>query len=112
MTPKGFQLPNNEADCEVCGSRFNRRWGTEISGLFVCTLCNRFRHMVHAMRYVRFMADKDCEQPLDQFEDFVPSWMDWKTADHCSLKCSCDTCSARKVLRFIDQWLASHGGRR
>lgn len=107
MTPKAFQIDSVDAACEVCGSKFNRKFGTEIAGKFVCSLCARYRHMVHPLRYVEYMASRDCQVVLTGHESGEDP-MRW-SEEYCRLDCGCDTCSARKVLRFIKQWHKAHG---
>lgn len=108
MGKSDFGIPEIEDVCDVCGARFNRKFGTDLSGLFVCVFCSRYRHMVHALRFVNYMAEKDCQQeiPFTTEERPVPLK---DIASHSRLDCGCDTCSARKVLKFIDKWHAAKG---
>lgn len=100
MTPKGFQVGEWDVRCDVCGTSYSVRFQNQIAGKSVCVMCNRYRHMVHALRYVEHMAAKECTEVLYKYNDGM---------QQCSLSCSCDTCGARKVLRFIERW---HNARR
>jgi hypothetical protein len=103
MTPKGFVVDEVDATCDVCGVRFCRKFGYDLAGKFVCTLCSRYRHVVHAFRFVEYIAQRDCEQTYGRAND------DNDRGIYCKLDCGCDPCSARKVLKFIEGWQKAHG---
>lgn len=95
---QAFEMPGYEADCDVCGTKFARRFGQDIGGLFVCVMCTRYSHMVHALRFVNFMADQECEDVQHTYAG---------DCTYCNLDCSCNTCTARKIKKFIAKWHAA-----
>lgn len=116
MTPKGFEVGAFEVNCDVCGVKYSVRFQHEIAGKHVCVMCYRYRHMVHALRYVEHMAAKDCEDVRETARVWVPQDPAhnpdggvWRSDTFCVLDCTCDTCGARKVLKFIRRW---HNARR
>lgn len=107
MTPKGFETGQWEVACDVCGAKYSVRFQNQLAGKNVCIMCNRYRHMVHALRYVEYMASKDCQEAyaVTELQGDMVHWHKDNWA--CRLDCSCDTCGARKVLKFMKAWHAA-----
>jgi hypothetical protein len=95
--PKLFDVPTElRAPCEICRTPAALKYATEIAGKVVCIQCARYKPMVHVVRYVEFMAAKECQNSHGDIDIAPPAY--------CNLDCKCDPCSARKVLRFVDAW--------
>lgn len=80
--PKTFDVPAFEETCYVCGVQCATKYATQVSGKTVCIKCNRYRHVVHALRLVEYLAETPCYNVL----------------------CDCPHCNARKVQAFITKW--------
>jgi hypothetical protein len=106
MTTK--QMLNDQFDvyvaqeCSLCGVKYDAAtWPHEIQGVPVCVRCSRLAPIVHYVRFVRFLASKECEVIYETF-DYPDE--DYQTS--CSLQCTCPPCTARNVIRQHQKFLS------
>lgn len=105
MARNTFEAPALNVLCDVCGAWHGATFSYEVSGKRVCIKCARYKHVVHAFRYVEYMAAKDCrdECVVVQEENDYVEFATWSPTKACRLDCPCETCAARKVLKFIQK---------